>query len=152
MRFRGITKLSVDAKGRVAMPKNHRDKLEEHGIKELVVTVDKTAGCLLIYPPPIFDELEEKVMALANHDDAAREAQRRFVGHATELELDGTGRMLLPAELRDYAGIGRKAFLIGQGKKFELWEERAWEAECDKWKHKGASAAEAPAELLNISF
>ncbi|MGQ7843008.1 division/cell wall cluster transcriptional repressor MraZ [Granulosicoccus sp. 3-233] len=155
MRFRGITKLSVDAKGRLAMPKNHRDNLEKNAISDLVVTVDnRSAACLLIYPMAIYEEIERKLMELPNHSAEARKVQRLFIGYATELELDATGRMLLPAELREYAGIGRKAFLIGQGNKFELWDEQAWEHECEKWKQEESdpNSADAPAELLNISF
>jgi MraZ protein len=157
MRFRGITKLSVDAKGRLAMPKNHRDKLEQHGITELVVTVDKSPGCLLIYPMPTYDDLEQQVMSLHNDVADARQAQRRFIGYATEVELDGTGRMLLSAELREYAGIERKAYLVGQGNKFELWEEGAWEAECERWKQQALAAKaalpdEPSAQLKSISF
>ena len=155
MRFRGITKLSVDAKGRLAMPKNHRDNLEKNDFKELVVTVDsRSAACLLIYPMPVYEELERQLMELPNHSAEARKTQRLIIGHATELELDATGRMLLPAELRDYAGIGRKAYLIGQGKKFELWDENAWELECEKWKQEGSGlgSGDAPDALLNISF
>ena len=127
MRFRGISKLSVDAKGRLAMPKNYRDELEQNGISQLVATADSTPGCLLIYPQPIYKELEDKVMSLPNHSEEARDTQRRFIGYANPMELDGTGRMLLPGELRDYAGIERKAYLVGQGLKFELWQEQAWD-------------------------
>lgn len=137
------------------MPKNHRDNLEKHDIKDLVVTVDNgSAACLLIYPMVIYEELERKLMELPNHSAEARKVQRLFIGHATELELDATGRMLLPAELRDYAGIGRKAFLVGQGNKFELWDEEAWEKQCEKWKQeeKDPNAADASSALLNISF
>lgn len=155
MRFRGITKLSVDAKGRLAMPKNHRDKLEKDGISELVVTADTTPGCLLIYPLPVFEEVEQHLTQMPNLTKRARAAQRRFIGYASDVEMDATGRIPLSAELRDYSGISRKAYLIGQGKKFELWEEAAWEQECAKWKLESEddeTSDETPSELLNISF
>jgi len=126
MRFRGITKLSVDAKGRVAVPKAHRDRLQKDGIRELVVTADPSR-CLLVYPTPIWHEIEEKLITIPNSSPQARMFQRLYVGYATDIELDSTGRILLPTELREYAGIDRKAVLIGQGKKFELWDERTWE-------------------------
>lgn len=147
--------MSVDAKGRLAMPKNHRERMDKHGIEELVVTVDsRGTACLLIYPLSIYEELERRVSELPNHSAEARKAQRLFIGHATDIELDATGRMLLPAELREYAGIGRKAFLVGQGNKFELWDEEKWEQECEKWKQveSDPGSGDAPADLLNISF
>ena len=80
--------------------------------------------------------------------------QRLYVGYATDIELDSTGRILLPAELREYAGIDRKAVLIGQGKKFELWDERTWEVESENWKSQvnEFDVSELPAALQSISF
>lgn len=153
MRFRGITKMSIDAKGRFALPKNHRDKLEENGINELVVTVDQSR-CLLVYPKPMWEDVENKLNELPNTSPYTRLLQRLYIGHATDIELDGTGRILLPSELRDYAGLGRKGVLIGQGKKFELWDEKTWEIETEKWKQQVADLdpADMPVELQNISF
>lgn len=123
--FRGIANLSVDAKGRVAVPKIHRDRLEADNITELIATIDRD-HCLLIYAKEKFQELEEKIMSLPNTDAYARVLQRTFVGHAIELELDGNGRVLIPAALRDYAGIQKKAVMLGQGHKLELWSEEIW--------------------------
>ena len=153
MRFRGITKLSIDAKGRLAMPKNHRDRLEENGVRELVVTADPSR-CLLVYPKPVWEEVEKKLNELPNSTRATRAIQRLFIGYATDIDLDGNGRMLLPTELREYASLDRKGVLIGQGKKFELWDERTWEIESEKWKQEVADMdpADMPVELQNISF
>ena len=153
MRFRGITKLSIDAKGRLAMPKNHRDRLEENGVHELVVTADPSR-CLLVYPKPVWEEVEKKLNELPNSTRATRAIQRLFIGYATDIDLDNNGRMLLPAELREYASLDRKGVLIGQGKKFELWDERTWEIESEKWKQEVADMdpADMPVELQNISF
>lgn len=153
MRFRGNNKLSVDAKGRFAMPKNHRENLEKNSTSDLIVTAD-LCGCLLIYPAPIWAEVEDQILALPNHSDYARVIQRVYIGYATEVELDGTGRILLSSELRDYAGMGRKAVLVGQGKKFELWDEPKWVLEQEKWKqqHVGQKVEDKPPELLQISF
>lgn len=153
MRFRGISKLSVDAKGRLAMPKNHREQFATDGTGELVVTADPS-GCLLIYPKPIWHEIEEKLINVPNSTPSTRAIQRFYVGYAADIDLDGTGRMLLPTELREYAGIERKAVLIGQGKKFELWDERTFEVESENWKQQvsNINLADLPVELQNISF
>ncbi len=145
--------MSIDAKGRLAMPKNHRDKLEENGVNELVVTADPSR-CLLVYPKPMWEEVEKKVNELPNSSKYTRIIQRLYIGYATDIELDSTGRMLLSSELREYAGLDRKAVLIGQGKKFELWDERTWEIESEKWKQEvnDLNPADMPVELQNISF
>jgi len=91
---------------------------------------------------------------LPNSSRATRAIQRLFIGYATDIDLDGTGRLLLPTELREYASLDRKGVLIGQGKKFELWDERTWEIESEKWKQEvnEMDPADMPAELQNISF
>jgi len=130
--FRGNSKLTVDAKGRLAVPKHHRDRLETDGITGLMVTADPS-HCLLIYPMPDWLEIENKLMSLPNTDPHVRAMQRLYVGYATETEFDVNGRILLPEVLREYASIGKKARLIGQGKKFELWGEEAYQASSEQW-------------------
>lgn len=130
--FRGISKLTVDAKGRLAMPKHHRDRLEADGISRLMVTVD-TAHCLLIYPMPDWLEIEAQLMSAPNTDPRIRKMQRLFVGYATEVEFDVNGRILLPQPLREFARIKKKTVMIGQGKKCELWSEEEFEAASEMW-------------------
>ncbi len=130
--FRGISNISVDAKGRVAIPKSYRDQLETDGICKLMVTADP-ARCLLIYPLPDWRDIEQKLMSLPNQDPYSRTLQRLYVGFATEAEFDGNGRIRLPAKLREFARIERDAVLIGQGKKFELWSEASFDHESGLW-------------------
>ena len=143
----------MDIKGRVALPKHQRDRLEKDGIRDLVVTVDPD-GCLAIYPAPLWEEIETKIMALRGNSKHVRVLQRLFVGFASDVELDGAGRMLLPTELRDRTAIDRKVVLIGQGKKLELWDERTWEEKSKDWESSIADAdPEAmPSGLAEISF
>lgn len=153
MRFRGITKISVDAKGRIAVPKHHRDTLLENGINEIVVTAD-LSGCLLVYPMPVWQEIEDQLVDLPNNHPKARRIQRLYIGYATPMDLDATGRILLPMELREYAGVDRKVVLIGQGRKLELWDERAWAAENESWRGDTGTEEELPPpdRLRSISF
>ena len=123
--FRGIANLSVDAKGRVAVPKIHRERLVAQGSTNLVVTTDLDQ-CLLVYPLDEWEVVEEKIRILPNTDEYNRALQRHYIGHAFELEMDGNGRILLPALLREYAEIDKKAIMLGQGKKLELWSEAIW--------------------------
>ena len=74
-----------------------------------------------------------------------------MVGHASEIEIDGHGRILLPRELRDFAGLGRQAMLIGQGNKFELWDEESWNEKRDEWLA-AEDEADLPAELESLSL
>ena len=130
--FRGVTKVTLDAKGRLAIPTRYREKLTSRCDGQIVVTVDRDY-CLLIYPYPDWEEIERKLIRLPSLNKQARRLQRLMVGYATELELDGNGRILISKELREFAGIERQAILIGQGKKFELWDDQAWSEKRDSW-------------------
>ena len=86
-------------------------------------------------------------------DPAARRFQRLVLGHATDLEFDGSGRVLLSQTLRDYAGLEKKVVLVGQGKKFELWSEENWAAECDQAIEEAkGNIGELSAELKSIKL
>ena len=112
--FRGATKITLDAKGRMAFPTRYRERLMTRADGHLVATVDRDY-CLLIYPLPDWEEIERKLVRLPALNKQARRLQRLMVGYATELDLDGHGRILLPKELREFAGLERQAMLIGQG-------------------------------------
>jgi MraZ protein len=124
--FRGANKLTLDIKGRMVMPTRYRDRLQEICGGKLVITVDKDQ-CLMIYPVPRWEQIERQLMALPSLNPAARRLQRLMVGHATDLELDAHGRLLLPQKLREFAALTRDAILIGQGERFELWDEVRWD-------------------------
>jgi MraZ protein len=116
--FRGATKVTLDAKGRLAIPTRYRERIAARCEGQLVATVDRDY-CLLIYPFPEWEEIERKLMRLPSLDQKARRLQRLMVGHATEVEVDGHGRILLSRELREFAGLDRQAVLLGQGNRFE---------------------------------
>jgi MraZ protein len=149
--FRGATRLSVDDKGRMVMPTRHRERLREDSESRVVVTVDRD-GCLLIYPLPEWERIERKLMSLPTLQPQARRLQRLMVGHATDLQLDGHGRLLLPPELRTFAGLGKHAMLIGQGSRFELWDEGRWNERRDFWLKSEESNGDLSAELDSLSL
>ena len=132
MMFRGATKVTLDAKGRLAIPTRYRDRILSRSNGELVVTVDRDY-CLLIYPHPDWEEIERKLIRLPTMNKQARRLQRLMVGYATEMELDGNGRILISKELREFANLDRQAILLGQGKKFELWNDKSWSDKRDSW-------------------
>ena len=98
--FRGAAKVTLDDKGRMVLPTRYREHALERSQGKLVVTVDRDQ-CLLLYPLPDWEQIERKLMSLPSLHAQARRLQRLMVGHATELDLDGHGRLLLPPELRD---------------------------------------------------
>lgn len=130
--FRGVTHLNLDAKGRMAMPHRYRDGLMQTCEGHLIVTVDRD-GCLLVYPLPEWERIEQALMSRPNVDRRVRRLQRLLVGHATECDLDVQGRILLPTPLREYAGLEKRVVLVGQGNKFELWDDDTWVRRRDEW-------------------
>jgi len=130
--FRGVTNVNLDTKGRLAIPTRYRSRLTERCEGQLVVTIDRDR-CLLLYPLPEWEDIERKVMRLPGLGEPTRGLQRLLVGHATECEMDGNGRILLPPLLREFAQLDKRAVLIGQGNKFEIWDEQRWNEQRDMW-------------------
>ncbi len=127
--FRGENKVTLDAKGRLAMPTRYREGLVEDAAGRLVVTIDHAERCLLIYTLPDWEEIERKLAKLPALDPKVRSLQRLMIGHATDIELDAQGRVVIPPNLREYAGLTRDVVLSGQGTRFELWDEALWVAQ-----------------------
>lgn len=148
--FRGATKVTLDAKGRLAIPTRYRERIAARCDGQLVATVDRDY-CLLVYPFPDWEEIERKLIRLPSLNKQARRLQRLMVGYATELDMDGHGRILLPRELREFAGLDRSAILIGQGNKFELWDEERWNGKRDAWLSE-EDETDLPAELESLSL
>lgn len=149
--FRGATKVTLDDKGRMGLPSRYRALVAERSEGRLVVTVDRDQ-CLLVYPLPDWEQIERKLMSLPSLHPQARRLQRLMVGHATDLELDGHHRILLPPELREFAGLTRAAMLIGQGNRFELWDEARWNERRDEWLRSEETVTDLPAELDSLSL
>ncbi len=151
--FRGVNTLNLDTKGRMAMPTRYRDRLSERSEGKLVVTIDTDEQCLLIYPLPEWEDIERKLDALPSFNAQARRVQRLLMGHATDVEMDSHGRVLLPPPLRQYANLNKHTVLIGQGKKFELWDEAVWTERRDSWlAQETVGEGELPAELQSLSL
>jgi len=140
--------LSIDAKGRMVLPARYRERLSEICSGQLVVTIDTDQPCLLIYPLPEWEVVEEKINALPGFNKMARRIQRKLIGYATDIEVDANGRMLLSSPLRSYAQLEKKAVLIGQGNKFELWDVELWEKLCTE----DDGDDEIPAALAELSL
>lgn len=150
--FRGASKVTLDSKGRMAIPSRYRERLASRADGTLVATVDRDY-CLLLYPLTDWEEIERKLIRLPALNKQARRLQRLMVGYATELEMDGHGRILLPRELRDFASLDKQVMFIGQGNKFELWDVDRWNTRRDEWlSEDDADSADLPAELESLSL
>jgi len=152
MMLRGVHTLALDAKGRIAVPSRYRALLQSMAEGALVTTIDTEARCLLIYPLPEWEVIQEKISALSSFNKAARRIQRLLVGHATDVEMDASGRVLVPPPLRDYAELDKKVVLLGQGNKFELWSEEQWAQTRDAYLDEAGDAETLTAELEQISL
>ena len=150
--FRGAVTINIDAKGRMAMPMRFRDMCTLVSAGKLVITIDTEEACLMIYPLPEWELIQAKLEQLPSFNPEARRIQRLLIGHATDVELDGNGRILLPAVLREYAQLEKKAILLGQGKKIELWSESLWNDRRDEYLQIASKASELPDALHELSL
>ncbi len=149
--FRGVNNVNLDAKGRLGIPTRYRELLTNHCNGEMVVTIDTEEKCLLIYPQPEWEGVQRVVEALPSFKPAARRIQRLLIGHATDIPMDASGRILLTPPLRQYAMLEKKAVLLGQGKKLELWSEDVWMGRRDAWLDE-KPMLEIPEELDSLSL
>lgn len=150
--FRGVNTLNLDAKGRMAMPSKYRERLLDQCAGQLVVTVDLSDPCLLLYPLPEWEDIERKLVRLGNLNPQARRLQRLLIGHATEVELDNNGRILLPPPLREFANLDKRIALTGQGKKFEIWDENTWNEARQGWLAADEADTEMSVDLESLSL
>ena len=150
--FRGNNEINIDIKGRMAMPSRYRDILTEICGGSLVVTIDIQDKCLLIYPLHEWEVIETQIAALPSFNSTTRKLQRILIGHAREVNLHTSGRILIPPELRQYAELEKKLMLIGQRHRFELWSESSWNRGRDSWLAETGDDLKIPEEMQSISL
>ncbi len=120
--FYGSHAISMDSKGRIAIPARVRELLEECH-RNIVLTAHTENRCLHMYPESQWQEILPKIEALPSFNKVSRRAKLLLIGHASPLQLDTNGRVLVPPTLREYAQLEKKLILVGQGKGLELWNE-----------------------------
>ena len=154
--FRRIGSINLDDKGRLAIPTRYREELQECTEGQLVVTVtvnerctDET-GCLWLYPLPELEQLEQTISKLLTLNKMAGKLRRFLIGNASECDMDKQGRLLLPEQLRTFAGLDKKVVLVGQLNKFEIWNDQAWTARENEWLNSDDN--EGFEELESLSF
>ena len=131
--FRGFQTVNIDDKGRLAVPSRYRQRLTAEADGQLVLTLNPMDRSLWLYPQNNWEQIETKLAALSEFDKRSRRTKQMMRGYACDCQLDSQGRVLIPAELRDYARLQKQAVILGQGNKFEVWDQSSWEQQRDIW-------------------
>lgn len=154
--LRGVSTINLDVKGRLAVPTRYRAELQESCERHMVVTVAVDGqcvgepGCLWLYPLPDWEKLELTISKLPTLNKTAVKLRRFLIGSASECDMDGQGRLLLPEKLRAFAAMDKKIVLVGQLNKFEIWNEEAWLKQEEQWM--SGDDATGLSELSSLSF
>jgi MraZ protein len=118
--------VALDAKGRLAIPARYRELIAQRSQGKMVITMQHHGKSLLLYPEVDFEEVAHNVSQLSDFEPAEANMKYLIIGHASYLEVDSNGRILIPQLLRELVGIDKKVALVGQSNKLELWNEEAW--------------------------
>ncbi len=150
--YLGSHAITMDAKGRMAIPARIREMLAAACGGRIVITANPESQgaerCLWIYPESEWEVVAPSIEALPTFNKKANRTKRIMMGYATPLELDANGRVLVSPTLREYAGLEKKLMLVGQGKKLELWSEERWLA----WLDEPSDDDEMPEMMANLSL
>jgi len=149
---RGSNNISTDAKGRISIPTKHREDLLRLSQGRMVVTISPNDRCLLMYTLTAWEAVERKLVSLPTLNPKTRKLKRMLIGHADDCDMDSNGRILIPAPLREFAMIQKKAVLVGQGDKYEIWDDGLWNAHRESILEDELDESELPAELESLSF
>lgn len=152
--FKGSHSVTIDAKGRFAIPASYRQSLNDDCGGRMAVT-QHWDGCLLVYPYPEYRQFEQQLLAQPSLNPAVRDAQRFFLGAAKDVDMDRQGRLLLPSHLRTHAQLESKGMLVGMGQLFELWDEQRWaerNARTGELLAQQAASGQLPEALMGISL
>ena len=129
--FRGASGISLDSKGRLAVPARYRELLMNQCSGKLVCTIDVASPCLLLYPLPEWEAIETQLRRLSSMRPEERRLQRLLIGHAADCDMDKNGRFLIPAKLRQFASLEKQITLVGQTNKFEIWSDENWQTQIE---------------------
>ncbi|MBC9070427.1 division/cell wall cluster transcriptional repressor MraZ [Thauera sp. CAU 1555] len=127
--FQGAIALSLDAKGRLAIPARHRDALVPDGAP-LVITAHPHR-CLLVYPQAAWEPISQKISAMPGLDQRTAALKRLLIGFAQTEEVDAAGRVLVAPSSRQWAQLDKQVWLVGQGSHFELWSDAGWQKQLE---------------------
>ena len=126
--------MTVDNKGRLAVPARQREILLRLYSANMVVTLDSNDH-LLIYPESNWQEVQQKLLKLPTGNPVLKAYQRLVLGHAETQQMDASGRLLLPGVLRELVDLNKEVALVGMGNRFELWDLTRWQAQTQEALH-----------------
>jgi len=151
--FRGTSAITLDSKNRITIPTRYREELFADCEGKMVCTVDIQHPCLLLYPLPEWEEIELKLCGLSSMNPQERLLQQVLLGNASDCEIDKSGRLLINGPLRHHAGLEKNIMLVGQLRKFEIWNEQAWQGQMQQGIAKIQSGEiELTERLLDLSL
>jgi len=148
----GKTNITLDSKGRIAIPARYREQLMDACEGKLVVVYNPMNECLSIYPHGEWQKCMRKMDQVENQSNEFRELQRIIYAFANEVDMDGSGRVLIPQELREFVSLQKNAVLIGHNDKFELWAEEEWLPVSKDGVQKLKQSLQAKADRIDIGF
>jgi MraZ protein len=151
--FRGASTLNMDAKGRIAIPARYREAILDRCSGNLVLTVNNMRErCLWLYTLDAWEQAEHKLVELSSFRKDAQYLKRLLIGYASDCEMDDNGRMRISQPLIEFAGLQKQVMLIGQGNKFEIWDEGLWKAKRDEWLVEPEPDGPVPDYLAELSL
>lgn len=131
--FTGISEIALDAKGRLAIPSKYRAAISDLGDKRFHLTIDKADRCLLLYPHEDWERFSNDIFARKTGNPRVRRLYRLYIAHHAPCDIDLQFRILIPSELREFAGLEKNIALVGQGRRFEIWDSQAWKENRIEW-------------------
>lgn len=149
--YRGIHLLSIDSKGRLKIPARHLEQVQSNSSGKMVLSVHPDDSCLVLYSLKDWENLELKIGELPSLNVHTKKLARKLIGHACECDLDKFGRILIPSSHIKYANLVNKAILSGQGKSFEIWDERTWKDQIEKL-DRLSNEQEIPQQVSSLSL
>ena len=151
--LRGANSINLDSKGRFAIPSRYRDDLITRCDGNMVVTVNNTREhCLWLYPMDEWEKVEEKLVALPSFEPNHQKLKRFLLGYASDVDIDSSGRILLPSPLREFAMMTKEIYLVGQGNKFEIWSQSLWHARRSEWLKEDMDTGNLSVEMERLSL
>jgi MraZ protein len=144
--FRGLHEYTIDQKGRVSLPVRFREVLSAQNDERLIITTS-IDPCLVAYPMAEWQAFEERLSKLPQFDPNVLKLKRLYVAGATECPVDKQGRLMIPPELREYAGLEKDLIFAGMVKTVEIWSKERWQQNRDLAREQAADVAKALASL-----
>ena len=150
--FLGTTSLTLDAKGRIAIPARYRARLNEMCGGKMVITYNPEDKCLPIYPYEEWLSRLRQMDAVQDQSRTFKAFHRLLYTYANEVDMDSNGRLLVPQYLREVIGLEKNSFLLGYGEKFELWSEAGWLQTREKDDRELMESFSSSSERMDIGF